>query len=60
MLRETLEVYPIPGYGAMEIGQHRFTHTENGKTETADFKFVHVWKKAGGQWRVTRVVSYGH
>lgn len=60
LLPETLEVYPVPGYGAMEIGQHRFTHSENGKTETAVFKFVHVWKFTGGQWQITRVVSYGH
>jgi len=29
----TLEVYPIPGYGAMEIGVHTFCHTEKDKKE---------------------------
>jgi len=60
LIAASLEVYPIPGYGAMEIGQHRFTHTENGKAETAIFKFVQVWQQKDGAWQVSRVVSYGH
>ncbi|WP_295712167.1 nuclear transport factor 2 family protein [Mucilaginibacter sp.] len=30
LLPESLEVYPMPGFGAIEMGTHRFTHTENG------------------------------
>lgn len=36
----TLEVYPIPNYGAMEIGAHTFCHHENGKQDCGTFKFV--------------------
>ena len=60
LIKESLEVYPIPGYGAIEIGRHRFTHTENGKQETAIFKFVQVWQQINESWLVSRVVSYGH
>jgi hypothetical protein len=56
----TLEVYPIPNYGAMEIGSHTFCHQENGKQDCGTFKFVHIWKKIGNEWKITRVVSYGH
>ena len=56
----SLEVYPIPNYGAMEIGAHKFCHTENGKLDCGTFKFVHIWKKVGNEWKITRVVSYGH
>ena len=56
----TLEVYPIPNYGAMEIGLHSFCHQENGKQDCGTFKFVHIWKKIGNEWKITRVVSYGH
>jgi ketosteroid isomerase-like protein len=56
----TLEVYPIKDYGAIEIGTHRFTHKENGKEETGSFKFVHVWRKVGDSWKISRVISYGH
>ena len=60
LVKGTLEVYPIPGYGAMEIGEHTFCHLENGKQDCGTFKFVHIWKKTNGEWKITRVVSYGH
>ncbi|MNC99919.1 hypothetical protein D3C83_183680 [compost metagenome] len=53
-------MYPIPGYGAMEVGVHRFCHVENGKEDCGNFKFVHIWQKKDGQWKITRVVSYDH
>ena len=56
----SLEVYPINDYGAIEIGEHRFCHEENGQTECGSVKFVHVWRKQDDQWKITRVVSYGH
>jgi hypothetical protein len=60
LLPESLEVYPMPGFGAIEMGTHRFTHTENGKQIVGIMKFVHVWQLKDGQWKVTRVVSVGH
>lgn len=60
LVKGSLEVFPIPGYGAIEIGSHQFCHTENGKLDCGTFKFVHVWQKKDGQWKITRVVSYGH
>lgn len=56
----SFEVYPVKDYGAMEIGQHRFCHTENGKPDCGTFKFVHIWKKVNNEWRLSRVISYGH
>jgi ketosteroid isomerase-like protein len=56
----TLEVYPINDYGAIEVGVHRFTHTENDNEETGSFKFVHIWRKTGDSWRISRAISYGH
>jgi ketosteroid isomerase-like protein len=56
----TLRVYPIPGYGAMEIGQHRFCHFENGRDDCGTFDFSHIWQKKDDRWRVTRILSYGH
>jgi len=60
LVKGTLEVYPIPGYGAMEIGIHTFCHLENDKQDCGTFKFVHVWKKINGEWKISRVISYGH
>ncbi|MBP9102679.1 MAG: nuclear transport factor 2 family protein [Chitinophagaceae bacterium] len=60
LVKGSLEVFPIPGYGAMEIGSHQFCHTENGKDDCGTFKFVQIWQKKDDQWKITRVVSYGH
>jgi Domain of unknown function (DUF4440) len=56
----SLEVYPIKDYGAIQIGAHKFCHMENGKQDCGTFKFVHIWKKFGNDWKITRVVSYDH
>ncbi|NIG52590.1 nuclear transport factor 2 family protein [Chitinophaga sp. Cy-1792] len=56
----SLEVYPVPGFGAIETGLHRFTHIENGKTEEAVMKFVQIWQFRDNQWKATRVISIGH
>jgi hypothetical protein len=60
LVQGSLEVYPIPGYGAMQIGQHRFCHTENGKQGCGIFKFVHIWLYKEGKWKISRIVSYDH
>ncbi len=60
LLKESLEVYPIPGYGAMQIGSHRFCHWENDRQDCGTFKFVHIWQKKDSEWKITRVISYGH
>ena len=56
----TLEVYPIKDFGAIEIGAHRFCHQESGKDDCDTFRFLHVWRKTGDSWQVSRVISYGH
>lgn len=60
LIRESLEVYPIKDYGAIEVGRHRFCHTENGKQECAVFKFSHIWQLQNGQWRISRIITYDH
>jgi ketosteroid isomerase-like protein len=56
----TIEVYPLPGLGALETGAHRSCHVENGKDDCGTFRFTLVWQKKDGGWRVTRALSYGH
>jgi len=60
LIAGSLEVYPIKDYGAIEIGAHKFCHEEQGKQDCGVFKFVHIWQKRKGEWKVTRVVSYNH
>jgi hypothetical protein len=56
----TMEVYPIPAYGAIQIASHRFCHQEAGKEDCGQFSFVHVWRRSPEGWKLARVVSYGH
>jgi hypothetical protein len=56
----SMEVYPIKDYGAIETGQHTFSHVENGQLQVGTFKFMQIWQKKDGVWRVTREITYGH
>ncbi len=56
----SLQVYPVPNYGAMEIGSHTFCHKENGKDDCGTFQFAMVWQNKDGQWKISRVLSFGH
>ena len=60
LIKESLEVHLIEGYGAIEIGMHQFKHIENGKLEIGTFKFLMIWKNDNGNWKISRVVSYDH
>jgi ketosteroid isomerase-like protein len=54
----SLHVYPIRGFGAVQTGTHRFI--ERGATTATTARFVHVWRKDGDGWRVSRVLSLDH
>ena len=53
----SLEVYPIKGYGAVEMGLHAFHNKKEPRLEVHYSKFVHIWKRENGKWRITRVIS---
>lgn len=55
---QSFRVYPIPGFGAMITGTHRFCHTPT--TCEGAGEFTMVWKQTGEQWLVTRTLSYAH
>ena len=55
----TLEVYPLNGYGAVEIGIHHFTHP-GLDDELGEAKFVTIWQNKDGSWKITRAISYDH
>jgi len=54
----SLEVYPLQGYGAIQIGRHRFSRAGESGAEAA--QFVHLWKRVGDQWKLARVLSFDH
>lgn len=57
----SLEVYPLKGFGAVEIGVHRFMHPGRDDREPmGEAKFVHIWREREGKWVVSRVISFDH
>lgn len=61
LVPESLEVHPLHGYGAVEIGVHRFYHPGRDSTESVgEAQFVHLWQEKDGVWQITRVISYDH
>lgn len=60
LVENSLEVYPVKDYGAIEIGAHRFCHVEKSKNECGTFRFVHIWQEKDGEWKISRAISYSH
>ena len=55
----SLRIFPVKDFGAIELGSHRFCQFKTGNCEgLADF--VIVWRNQGGDWKITRVLSYCH
>ena len=59
---DSLSVDPVPGFGAMEAGEHLFYERQgNGPEKLAGHaRFAMVWKLDGGTWKLSRILSYGH
>ncbi len=60
LLPEYSAIFPAGDYGAIQEGRHEFCHIENGVNDCGTFKFVHIWKRTGERWTITRVISYDH
>ncbi len=56
----SLQIYYMKGYGAIEMGVHRFHHPGHPEVADGEGKFVHLWQYKDGAWKVTRVLSYDH
>jgi hypothetical protein len=55
----TLEAHMMKGYGAVQVGVHRFHHPKS-KTPPGEARFVHLWRYSNGAWKITRVISFDH
>lgn len=63
LIPESVQIHPVPGLGAMQIGRHRFCNvsTDAQAPQCQDLGFSHVWERgADGAWRLLTVLSYGH
>ena len=52
----SLEVSPLPGYGAVVLGSHRFHNLVEGSTSQPS-RFMIIWRQQNGRWKITKVIS---
>jgi Domain of unknown function (DUF4440) len=58
LVADSIEVYPIKDYGAIEIGFHKFHNSAEKKgTPSKAGRFVVVWQNKNNEWKITRVIS---
>ncbi|BAK65142.1 hypothetical protein SLG_04670 [Sphingobium sp. SYK-6] len=63
LVEDSLNVEPVPGFGAIEEGEHLFyEHKGDGPERLVGrARFVQLWQKDGqGPWRLARVLSLSH
>lgn len=62
LVADSVKIYPLNNFGAVQTGTHKFYGLPEGKTpvlrETG--KFTHIWQKVAGEWKLARVLSYDH
>ncbi len=49
-------------YGAIQSGKHHFYGQEGNKSKylTSTARFIHLWIREEGEWKLKRVLSYDH
>lgn len=58
LIKGSIEVYPIQGFGAIEIGMHRFVNINADEgTQELTGKFVFVWQMENEEWKIRRIIS---
>src|SRR4030095_4265092 len=53
----SIEVSPIPGYGAVQIGMHMFHNNQEPNSKPHPSRFIIIWRNNDGRWTITKVIS---
>jgi len=57
LVEESLEVHEIAGFGAVEIGYHKFYNNQEPDALSNPSRFIAVWKNTEGNWKMHRIIS---
>ena len=58
LVKNSIEVYPIKDFGAIEIGLHQFHNNEEPVgTPSKVGRFMVIWENKSNDWKIKRVVS---
>jgi len=62
LIASSLNVEPVPGFGAIEEGDHLFYERQGDGPEklVGRAHFVQLWQLTPTGWRLSRVFSYSH
>jgi Domain of unknown function (DUF4440) len=62
LIDSSLHVDPVPGFGAIEEGEHLFYERRGDGPErlAGRARFVQLWQQTPDGWRLARVFSYAH
>jgi hypothetical protein len=55
----TLEAHYMKGFGAVQVGVHRFIHPKSN-TPPGEARFIHLWQYKDGAWKIIRAISFDH
>jgi len=53
----SIEVSAIPGFGAVQLGMHKFYNSQEPNAISKPSRFVTLWKQTDGTWQMTRIIS---
>lgn len=54
----TVRVFGIAGFGAVQLGRHRFIQSDRANDTEA--KFIQLWQRTPNGWRATKTISIDH
>ena len=60
LVKGSIEVYPIKGYGAVEMGLHKFHNNQKPDTmgdKSATGRFTIIWQHKNHEWKIAKVIS---
>lgn len=61
LVESTLEVHEMRGFGAIQMGVHRFFQIQNDPDKpSGEARFTHLWRYKDGVWKATRILSFDH
>jgi len=57
LVKGSIEVSEIPGFGAVQLGMHKFYNNQELNAISKPSRFVTLWKQTGDSWQMTRIIS---
>ncbi len=57
LVEGSVEIHEIKGFGAVEIGLHKFYNNQEPDAVSKPSRFITLWKREAGSWKMHRIVS---